>query len=428
MLNPAHIIARKRDGHALTPDEISSFLGGFVRGDIPDYQMSALAMAIYFRGMTAAETAVLTRTMLESGARLSWPQGLPKVDKHSTGGVGDKVSLILAPLLACCGVQVPMISGRGLGATGGTLDKLESIPGFRTNLSEDEIARVMDTVGCVITGQTANLVPADKALYALRDVTATVPSIPLITASIMSKKLAEGLDALVLDVKIGSGAFMKSLDEARALASSLVAVGTQSGLRTTALLTDMNQPLGCLCGNALEVNESVEALQGEGPADLLELTLALGAELLVMAGVAAEIHAAKRRLQKALDSGAAYEKFRAMVSAQGGDLDTPRPLAPSHEIRAARTGYVQRIDCESLGKAIVLMGGGRRLVTDRIDFSVGLEMLVGVGEYVSVGQPLLRVFAGLVTFEEVARGIEDAITIGDEPGPLMPFIVERITA
>ncbi len=425
-INPAQIIARKRDGFALEPDEIAAFIHGYVRGEIPDYQMSAMSMAIYFRGMTPIETAALTQSMLASGSRLSWPRGLAKVDKHSTGGVGDKISLILAPLLAVCGVQVPMISGRGLGATGGTLDKLESIPGFRTNLTEAEIADVLNNVGCVITGQTADLVPADKWLYALRDVTATVASIPLITASIMSKKLAEGLDALVLDVKFGSGAFMKTEAQARELAQSLTATGTQSGLRTVALLTDMNQPLGVMCGNAVEVDESVRALRGDGPRDVMELTMALGAELLVMTGIEKTMVDAVKRLQTAVDSGAGYEKFAEMVQAQGGDLNAPRPVAHATPIVAATTGYVTKMDCEALGQAIVIMGGGRWQVTDRIDFSIGLKMCVRIGDAVTVGQPLVEVFATADRFDRVRETIEAAIVIGPEPVAGLPLIVERI--
>src|SRR6266478_5475973 len=283
-MNVVSLISKKRDGGELTEDEIGSLIAGYVRGDVPDYQMASWAMAVYLRGMTVAEIAALTEHMLHSGVTFEWPAGeSPKVDKHSTGGIGDKVSLPLAPLLACCDLHVPMISGRGLGATGGTLDKLEAIPGFRTNLSLAEIAEIIERVGCVITGASAEIAPADKRLYALRDGTATVPSIPLITASIMSKKLAESLDALVLDVKFGSGAFMKSLDDARALARSLVDTGKRMGVKTTALLTDMNQPLGRMAGNANEVNESVDCLMGKGPADLMEVTLELGAELLVLA-------------------------------------------------------------------------------------------------------------------------------------------------
>src|SRR4051795_6658647 len=282
-MNVVSLISKKRDGGELTEDEIGSLITGYVRGDVPDYQMASWAMAVYLRGMTVAEIAALTEHMLHSGVTFEWPAGeSPKVDKHSTGGIGDKVSLPLAPLLACCGLAVPMISGRGLGATGGTLDKLEAIPGFRTNLRLEEIQAVTERVGCVITGATAEIAPADKKLYALRDVTATVPSIPLITASIMSKKLAESLDALVLDVKFGSGAFMKSLDDARALARSLVETGKRMGVKTTALLTDMNQPLGRMAGNLVEVHEAVATLQGRGPADLWQCTRELGIELLLL--------------------------------------------------------------------------------------------------------------------------------------------------
>lgn len=428
-LSPAQIIAHKRDGHALGADEIAAFISGYVRGEIPNYQMSALAMAIYFRGMTPVETATLTREMLRSGSVLCWsPGGLPKVDKHSTGGVGDKVSLVLAPLLACCGVQVPMISGRGLGATGGTLDKLESIPGYRTDLSDEEIRRTVERVGCVITGQTADLVPADKWLYALRDVTATVPSVPLITASIMSKKLAESLDALVLDVKFGSGAFMKTEAEARALAESLVVVGAETGLRVAALLTDMNQPLGRTIGNAVEVDEAVATLRGDDPpVDFLRLTLALGRELLMLSGLATAEEDAQARLRRALDSGAAYEKFREMARAQGGNPDALRPVAPASDVLASIAGCITAIDCEALGQSVVIMGGGRWQVSDRIDHSVGLEMLVRIGDEVERGQPLVRIFATDSTAVKVRDTIREAIHIGTEHPANLPLIVERIS-
>lgn len=426
-LNPAQIIARKRDGHALSEEEIGAFIRGFVHKEIPEYQMSALAMAIYFRGMSPAEVAALTREMLRSGSVLAWsPGGCPKVDKHSTGGVGDKVSLVLAPLLACCGMQVPMISGRGLGATGGTLDKLESIPGFRTDLSETEIRRITERVGCVITGQTADLVPADKWLYALRDVTATVASIPLITASIMSKKLAESLDALVLDVKVGSGAFMKTEADARALAESLTAVGRETGLKTAARLTDMNQPLGRMVGNAVEVNEAVASLKGDGPSDLLELTLALGGELLILAGAAGTIEEAQRHLHGALASGAAYEKLREMVAAQGGDLSQHRPVAPATDVVAKTDGFITAMDCEAIGQSVVILGGGRWQVTDRIDYAVGLEMCVRIGDEVSAGQPLLRLFASEIAAEKVRETLQEAIVIGPERPPLPPLFIDRI--
>lgn len=426
-MNAAFLIAKKRDGGELSAEEIHWLVHNYVTGHVPDYQKAAWAMAVYLRGMTVAETAALTDAMLQSGITLTWPEGgLPKVDKHSTGGIGDKVSLVLAPLLACCGVQVPMISGRGLGATGGTLDKLESIPGFRTDLSLDEMRRVLDEVGCFITGATHDLVPADRKLYALRDVTATVPSIPLITASIMSKKLAEGLDALVLDVKFGSGAFMKTLDDARQLAQSLVTTGKRMGLRTTALLTDMHQPLGQMVGNAVEVNESVAALEGDGPEDLMEVTVALGSEVLVSAGVAEDLATGCAMLMKALDSGAGLEKFRQMVAAQGGNLDAPRPLAPTSEVNSLQKGYIQTIDTEALGRAIITLGGGRAKMGDALDHSVGLEMVVRVGDKVEAGQPLVKLFAPEEKKAAAAELIISAITVNDSPTVEQPLIVDRV--
>ncbi len=426
-MNAAFLIAKKRDGGELSPEEIGQFVAGYASGTIPDYQMSAMAMAIYLQGMTPDETAALTDHMLASGDRFEWPAGgAPKVDKHSTGGIGDKVSLPLAAMLACCDLQVPMISGRGLGATGGTLDKLESIPGFRTNLSMDEMRQVCQRVGCVISGATENLVPADRKLYALRDVTATVPSIPLITGSIMSKKLAEGLDALVLDVKFGSGAFMKTARQARQLAESLVATGKRMGVATTALLTDMNQPLGRMVGNAVEVNESVDAMEGNGPADLMEVTLALGAELLVSAKGADSLDGATQRLQQTIDSGAAREKFAEMVAAQGGDLDAPRAVAPEQVVESPATGYVTAIDAERLGQAIITMGGGRKQMGDVLDFSTGLEMLVRLGQTVEAGEPLVKLFTPSTWVGQVTPIIHEAITIGPEQPKTGPLLLDRI--
>jgi thymidine phosphorylase len=474
-MNPVLTIARKRDGHKLSSQEIAAIVAGFSCGEIPDYQMSALAMAICIRGMDEDETAALTDAMLGSGTRLLWkhqPEALargtsladasgwhcPIVDKHSTGGIGDKTSLILAPLLACCGLAVPMISGRGLGATGGTLDKLESIPGFRTDLTLSEIRDQVERVGCVITGATADLAPADKKLYALRDVTATVESIPLITASIMSKKLAEGLGALVLDVKFGSGAFMKSLADARRLAHSLVATGKRLGVKTTVLVTDMNQPLGRMAGNAVEVDEAIAALTpvnyagrapeiplppgeggfghrrealvgkpGEGrPADLLDLTYALAAELLLATGSASTAADALATLQSEIASGRALAKFREMVAAQGGDLDAPRPIAPASDICAEKDGFVAAIDGEQLGIAVIELGGGRRLLTDPIDHSVGLEMLARLGDRVTRGMPLVRLFSPPAKRAAAAARIVEAITIRPEPREPPPLIVERI--
>ena len=428
-MNTVQLISKKRDGGELSAEEIGALISGYVRGDVPDYQMAAWAMAVYLRGMTVAETAALTEHMLHSGITFEWPEGESAiVDKHSTGGIGDKVSLPLAPLLACCDLEVPMISGRGLGATGGTLDKLEAIPGFRTNLSTAEFQKVCRDVGCVISGATADLVPADRKLYALRDVTATVPSIPLITASIMSKKLAEGLDALVLDVKHGSGAFMKTLDEARALARSMVDTGKRMGVPTAALVTDMNQPLGRMAGNAVEVNESIDALRGEAPADLREVTLELGAELLLLTQNESSHAAARNRLEKAISSGAGLEKFGEMVAAQGGNLDAPRPVAPAHEIGSPRAGYVTAIDTERLGYAIIHLGGGRKQLGDTLDLSVGLEMLIRLGDAVERGKPLLRVFAQPAAVPQIQRDLLAAINIGDNPIEPPPLIIERISA
>ena len=437
-MNPVWLIQKKRDCQELTSAEIGALVSGYVRGDVPDYQMAALAMAIYLNGMTADETAALTDHMLDSGKRFWWPEdGARRVDKHSTGGIGDKTSLILAPMLACCGLEVPMLSGRGLGATGGTLDKLESIPGFRTDLSMDEIKSVVARTGCVIAGATPDLVPADRKLYALRDVTATVPSIPLITASIMSKKLAEGLDALVLDVKFGSGAFMKSAKQARELAAALVATGERMDVATTALVTNMNQPLGRTAGNALEVDESVAALEGRGPIDLMEVTLALGAELLASAarhsapsswprgGLAP--HTAHAQLERTVASGAAREKFAKMVAAQGGDLNAKRPIAPASEVASDRAGYVAAINAEKLGHAIIALGGGRRKLGDKLDHSTGIEMLARLGDRVDARAPLVRVFAKPAAADDVRPMLQEAIEIADEPPAVGPLILDRIT-
>ncbi len=582
-MNPVTIIARKRDGHELAADEISYFITSFAKGAIPDYQMAALAMAIYLKGMTAAETTVLTACMLASGKKLDWPRATPSsdelaavtrnqpatrpgfdgddtaevqavtgqwlrvdqnppaavqrqdateleppkvvpssgaapplanptllmdgstridsrpelalggrdttdiddvlappvlgssalttdsvvirnlfgaarlelvseqhdtadfgniadlnrtryrlasgpvVDKHSTGGLGDKTSLILAPLLACCGLRVPMISGRGLGATGGTLDKLEAIPGFRTNLTLNEIRSITSRVGCVITGASPELAPVDQKLYALRDVTGTVASIPLITASIMSKKLAEGLDALVLDVKFGSGAFMKTLSLARKLAASLVETGQRMGVQTSALLTNMDQPLGRMVGNTLEVDEALTALAGNGPNDLWEVTRELAADLLLTTGTAKDRVEATRVLEAHIDSGRALAKFVEMVAAQGGNLNALRRRSTSQsDIISPRTGHVSRINAEALGLAVIDLGGGRRVMTDRIDHGVGLEMLVRIGDHVELGQPLVKVFATESQFNAVKPMIRNAIQVREEPASPPLLISERM--
>ncbi len=418
--HPAQIIARKRDGKALEDDQIREVIDRFRDGTFPEYQMAALAMAIFLQGMDARETTTLTRSMLESGSTLDWPQdGSLYVDKHSTGGIGDKVSLLLAPLLACQGVRVPMISGRGLGPTGGTLDKLESIPGFRTDLSEAEIQQVVGDVGCMITGATDSLAPADRKLYALRDVTGTVPSIPLITASILSKKLAANLDALVLDVKWGSGAFMKTSDQARSLADSLVTTGTQLGLATTALISDMNQPLGRAVGNLLEVLEVLDLLKGEGPGDVRDLTLRLAEEVLKKAGRPAE------SLEEDLASGRAMERFEQMVRAQGGNLEAlPEPAEPG-EVLSTSAGYVGSIASEQLGHVVISLGGGRQVMSDAIDPLVGMEILVRVGDRVEPGQPLARIYTDDGDARTAANAaVQKAIAIGEiAPAPL-PLVIE----
>jgi len=397
---PQWIIEKKRDGLALTEDEIRAFIAGYSSGDIPDYQMAALAMAVYFQGMTSEEVAVLTDAMMRSGSLVD-TSGIesPTVDKHSTGGIGDKVSLILAPLVACCGVAVPMISGRGLGITGGTLDKLESIPGYRTDLTTDEFLDVINRCGCSIVGQTADLAPADKKLYALRDVTGTVPSIPLISASIMSKKLAEGAGGLVLDVKFGSGAFMKNIEDARRLAGSMVDIGKRMDRGMRAVLTDMNQPLGRAAGNAVEVVEVIETLRGNGPADLTELTLELAAHMLVLGGVTAEHAYAMERVRSCLVSGDALARFRRMVELQGGNveaIDNPDLLpAAGHgqDLAAPRTGYISRVDAECIGRACLILGAGRTKVDDAVDHAAGITRLVKIGEKIESGQVLASLHA-----------------------------------
>lgn len=425
---PVDLIAAKRDGLELTPEQIVEFVHGIATEVIPDYQVAAMAMAIFFRGMTAAETTVLTRAMLNSGSRLEWPNdGFQRVDKHSTGGVGDKTSLIIAPLLAALGLQVPMLSGRGLGPTGGTLDKLEAIPGFRTDLSISEIGQLTQSVGCVITGTTRELAPADRRLYAIRDVTATVPSIPLITSSILSKKLAESLQGLVLDVKFGSGAFMKTPQAARELARSLVTVCSTLGTPATALLTDMNQPLGHMCGNALEVHECLDVLSGQGPADVRTLSLELTAEILLLTGYCSSHHEALAAAAKPLDSGQALEVFQRMVSAQGGRLDELQRPGSATEFSAWRSGFIESIDTEKLGLALIALGAGRRRLNDSLDHSTGLQLLVQTGSPVTAGQPLIRVFAKQP--EIVRQRLRFAIRIGDGP-PLepRPLILERISS
>lgn len=423
---PAQIIEAKRDGRILSDSQIGFFVQGFATEQIPDYQMSALAMAIFLNGMTTEETASLTTQMLNSGTQLTW-SGIDGavVDKHSTGGVGDKISIPLAPLLAVLGMSVPMLSGRGLGPTGGTLDKLESIPGYRTDLSISEIQDLTESVGCVITGASKELAPADRKLYALRDVTATVPSIPLITASIMSKKLAESPDALVLDVKFGSGAFMKTQEQATVLAHSLVKTGTAMGVNTTALLTDMNQPLGQMIGNSVEVLESIDTLKGNGPTDVRQLTLHLAVELLIMTGMAADEKSALARAIEKLDDGSAYEKYVRMVEAQSGNPAAKMPVARASTLTANKGGYVAHMDTHSIGMSVIAMGGGRKQMSDVVDHSVGMKLMVKVGDRITSGQPLVELYCERP--DVVSSQILRAIQIEDEPTSCLPLIVDRIS-
>ena len=416
------VIQRKRDGLELSREEIEFFIRGYALGQIPDYQASAFTMAVFFRGMTAAETVALTEAMMRTGEVLDFSDlPGPKVDKHSTGGVGDKTSLILAPLAAACGVYVPMISGRGLGHTGGTLDKLESIPGFRVRLSLTEFREVLRRSKLGLIGQTPEVAPADRKLYALRDVTATVESRPLISASIMSKKMAEGIDALVLDVKTGDGAFMKSFEDAKALAQTMVEIGRGMGKKVAALITDMDQPLGHAVGNALEVVECVETLKGRGPNDLESLSLELAARMLQLGGVTTQLEAARARVRDALASGAGLRKLREIVELQGGDpraVDDPALLPRAREalpLRAERDGRVTRIACGAVGHAAMLLGAGRETVESTIDPAVGLVLHKKVGELVIQGEPLLTMHVNDRThLEEVTNVLKDAIRVGPE--------------
>lgn len=411
---PQWIIEKKRDGLPLSEEDIRYFIGGFAKGSIPDYQMSALAMAILLRGMTAEEITAMTRAMMMSGDLVNTASiPLPKIDKHSTGGIGDKISLILAPLAACCGIAVPMISGRGLGITGGTLDKLESIPGYRTDIPEQEFVRIAGKCGCSIIGQTERLVPADRKLYALRDVTGTVPSIPLIVASIMSKKLAAGLDGLVLDVKCGRGAFMKTEAEARSLAAALLDVARRMNKPATALITDMNQPLGRTAGNALEVIEAIETLKGAGPADVTNLSLALCARMLLLAKVSASEAEALSLLRSKLSSGEAFRKFVEMVSLHKGDtsfIENParfRKAALATPLPAASDGTVADVNPDAIGRACIVLGAGRTRVTDKVDHAVGISGIAKVGQTVSAGEPLAIIHAGSVESRDAARSLAE---------------------
>jgi pyrimidine-nucleoside phosphorylase/thymidine phosphorylase len=424
------VIQKKRDGHELTRDEITAFIEGYTRGTIPDYQASAWAMAVFFEGMTAAETVALTESMMRTGEVLDLSElPGPKVDKHSTGGVGDKTSMVLAPLAAACGLYVPMISGRGLGHTGGTLDKLESIPGFRVGLSLDEFRAVLRKSHLGLIGQTPEIAPADRKLYALRDVTSTVESRPLIAASIMSKKMAEGIDALVLDVKTGDGAFMVKEEDSRALAEAMLAIGRGMGKKVVALITDMEQPLGRTVGNALEIVECIETLQGKGPKDLETLSVELAAWMLSLAGAPASLDAARARVREALSSGAGLKKFQEVIGLQGGDPRVcddvsrlPR-AAETVELRAESAGRVTGIACRAVGTAAMLLGAGRETVDSTIDPGVGLVLRKKVGDTVSAGEPLATVrVSDRRRLDEALAMLRRAMRVGPEAPPPRPLV------
>jgi pyrimidine-nucleoside phosphorylase len=430
------LIERKRDGAALTAEEWSALIAAYTDGRVPDYQLSALLMAVVFRGLERHELAALTDAMIASGDRLSFDGWkTPRIDKHSTGGVGDKVSLVLAPLVAACGVAVPMMSGRGLGHTGGTLDKLEAIPGFRTGLSLAEAKAQVMKIGCALIGQTPEIAPADKRLYALRDVTGTVEAIPLIAASIMSKKLAEGLSGLVLDVKHGSGAFLPPTEKGLELAQTMIALGEDRGCPTVALLTAMDRPLGRACGNALETEEAMLALRGEGPVDLMEVTYALGVEMLLQAKVETTAKKARKKLESVLGSGLAAEKFEQIIEAQGGNpksLEDPSVLPQAGAVEvflAPATGVVQRVDPRIVGRAVVQLGGGRTKVDDVVDPTVGFVITVKPGDKVLAGEPIASVFAKDPAGIQLGfDSLTQAIVIGDKlkEKPL-PLISHRVT-
>ncbi|HWK12520.1 MAG TPA: thymidine phosphorylase [Vicinamibacterales bacterium] len=428
------LIRTKRDGGPLDRAALDWFVAGVTDGSLPDYQASALLMAIVLRGMSAEETAGLTDAMVRSGVRVEYPElAAVPADKHSTGGVGDKTSIVLAPLAAACGVPVPMMSGRGLGHTGGTLDKLESIPGFRTALSLDDLRAAVARIGCALIGQTSEIAPADRKLYALRDVTGTVESIPLISASIMSKKIAEGIGGLVLDVKSGDGAFMKTYDDARQLAESLVSIGEAAGVRTEALLTSMDAPLGREVGNANEIVECVGVLKGHGPEDVESLSVELAARMLVVSGVEPDPDAATARVRRALTSGAGLEKLKEVVANQGGDpraIDevSRMPSAPDHDaIPASRSGVVAALKAEAIGRAAVLLGAGRDRLDAVVDPAVGLTVAAPVGTRVNAGDEVIVVHhRGGRRLAEARQLLEQAIVIGDERPSRRPLILERL--
>lgn len=428
------LIEKKRDGEELTTEEIELFISEYTKDAIPDYQVSSLLMAIYFQGMTARELSDLTMAMVRSGEQidLSKIDGI-KVDKHSTGGVGDTTTLVLGPLVASVGVPVAKMSGRGLGHTGGTIDKLESFPGFHVEISNDEFIRLVNENQIAVIGQSGNLTPADKKLYALRDVTGTVNSIPLIASSIMSKKIAAGADCIVLDVKTGSGAFMKTIEEARELAKTMVSIGNQVGRKTVAIISDMNQPLGYAIGNALEVKEAIETLKGNGPKDLTELSLTLGTQMVVLAGKAKSVEEARNLLEKAIESGQALEKMQTFVNAQGGDpkyvIDpTNLPSAQfAFELHAKEKGWIAEMAADKIGTAAMLLGAGRQTKNAHIDLSVGIVLKKKIGEHVQKGESILTIYSNHEQINEVKNLLYESIRISQakvEPPKLIYDFIE----
>ncbi len=434
-MNAVELIQRKRDRGVLTDDEIAWLIRSYTSGAVTDYQMAAMAMAVCLNGLEPSELVEWTRAMLHSGDVLDFSDiTLPKVDKHSTGGVGDKVSIPLAPMVAACGVAIPMMSGRGLGHTGGTLDKLESIPGFTTALDPGRFREVLDSCGLVLAGQSETVVPADRKLYALRDATATVESIPLISSSIMSKKLAEDLDGLVLDVKVGSGAFMKTRERARELAETMVGIGKAYEVKTVALLTAMEEPLGNEVGNANEVAESIAVLRGEGPSDLVEVTMALGIEMLSLAGIETDPDRARTMLEATRTSGKALEVLARVIEAQGGDprvTEDPGLILPRSphrtDVTATEAGFVHGLDALKVGLAAMRLGAGRERMEDTIDPAVGITVLVKPGTEVEADQPILRLsYRHPARLEEALSVLDGAIDIGDEKPDSKPLILERV--
>ncbi|WP_027407672.1 pyrimidine-nucleoside phosphorylase [Anoxybacteroides tepidamans] len=427
------LIAKKRDGHALTKEEIEFIINGYTNGDIPDYQMSAWAMAVFFRGMTEEETAALTMAMVHSGDTidLSKIEGI-KVDKHSTGGVGDTTTLVLGPLVASVGVPVAKMSGRGLGHTGGTIDKLESVPGFHVEIDNEQFIELVNKNKIAVIGQTGNLTPADKKLYALRDVTATVNSIPLIASSIMSKKIAAGADAIVLDVKTGAGAFMKELADAKLLASAMVEIGKRVGRKTMAIISDMSQPLGYAIGNALEVKEAIDTLKGEGPEDLQELCLVLGSHMVYLAEKASSLEEARAMLEQAMKDGTALETFKTFLAAQGGDasvVDNPSKLPEAKyrfELEAKQDGWVAEIVADAVGTAAMLLGAGRATKESKIDLSVGLVLRKKIGDTVKKGESLVTIYSNSEQVDEVKQMLYDHIKISAEFVEAPTLIYDKI--